>query len=329
MDAISTLAAPEARLDHGLIVIANDQADASSFASAALRLEGYDVVLTESGLETLQRVPEVMPDLLLVDLDLKDVDGIEICRRLRNDPATEQVLIVALVSAALMARRVAALDAGADDFIMLPFDQAELVARVRATLRRSRLLRDANPLTGMPGNVRVRKELTIRLEREAPFAMLHVDLDNFKAYNDRYGFSRGDEALRAIGEVVRSAAREHGGHESFVGHLGGDDFVVIADPEVAKPLAEAIIAGWDDRVRFLYDDTDLELGYVEVADRRRITRRYPISTVSIGIATNEKRTFASPVQVSEVATAMKMVAKRDPSSSYAIDRRTEEEEISV
>lgn len=325
MDTGTATALDDSRLDHGLILLANDEAHSSEFAEATLRLEGYDVVRTDSGADTLRRVVEVAPDLVLVDMDLGDLDGIEICRRLRSDPATEQVLIVVLVSAALMQRRVAALDAGADDFIMLPFDQTELLARVRATLRRSRLLRDANPLTGMPGNVRVRKELSVRIGRGAPFAMLHVDLDNFKAFNDRYGFSRGDEALRVIGDIVRTCARTHGGPESFVGHLGGDDFVIVVDPGESRAVAQAVIGAWDERVRYLYDERDYELGYIEVADRRRITRRFPIAAVSIGIATNERRTFASPVEVAEVASSMKMVAKREGGSTFAVDRRTEDE----
>lgn len=316
-------------VDHGSILVAMTKPDTSRFAEATLRLEGYDVVLVGSGTEALERSLELMPDVIMLDLDLRNPDGVEICRRLRADAAAEHILIVVLASTLLTARRVEALDAGADDFIESPFDQVDLLARVRAVLRRSRLLRDASPLTGMPGNSRIRKELSIRIERDVPFAMLHVDLDHFKAFNDRYGLSRGDDALRLTGGIVRTCARTYGGLENFAGHLGGDDFVVIVSPEQSEAVAEAIIAEWDERAPGLYDEVDAERGYVEIADRRRILRRYPLAGVSIGIATTDRRRFESPVEVSEVASAMKMVAKKEIGSTYAIDRRSEGHETAV
>lgn len=317
------------RLDHGVILVANSDYNETGFIEAALRLEGYDMIASGDGAEVLERAVEVMPDVILLDLDLQNPSGMEICGQLRADSITEHILIVMLASRVLTARRVEALDAGADDFIESPFDQNELLARVRSVLRRSRLSRDASPLTGMPGNSRARRELVTRIERRLPFAMLHVDLDHFKAFNDRYGFSRGDEALRMAGEVVRTCARSHGGSESFAGHLGGDDFIVITSPEEAAATAEAIIAEWDDKAPGLYDMSDVERGFVEIADRRRVTRRYPLSGLSIGIATTDRRTFEAPVEVAEVASAMKMVAKKQNGSAYAIDRRAEEHGAAV
>jgi diguanylate cyclase (GGDEF)-like protein len=180
-------------------------------------------------------------------------------------------------------------------------------------------MRAVNPLTQLPGNIQVLEEVEKRVTAGLPFALMYVDLDNFKAFNDHYGFLRGDEVIKLLANLVEEAVRAHNG--GFVGHVGGDDFIALVDPHTSEQIADSIISAWDGKVRELYDPGDDEKGYIEVADRRSQMHMFPITTVSIGIASNIHRPIASHWEASEIATEMKQFAKREQASTYAIDRR--------
>ena len=225
-----------------------------------------------------------------------------------------------LTAKSLSADKVVGLTAGADDYMIKPFDPLELVARVKSTLKRAAEMRSVNPLTSLPGNVRVQEEVAERIDSGEKFALMYVDLDNFKPFNDHYGFLRGDEGIRLLARCATEAVQE-GDPGGFLGHVGGDDFVALVKPEVAEPAATAIINCWDAGVVGLYDPDDVARGYIEVSDRRNRMHRYPLMTVSVGIATNSQRPIESHWEAAEIATEMKQFAKRQRNSGYAIDRR--------
>jgi diguanylate cyclase (GGDEF)-like protein len=156
-----------------------------------------------------------------------------------------------------------------------------------------------------------------------PVAVAYADLDNFKSYNDRYGFLRGDEVISLFAQVLRRAALEAAGSEGFVGHIGGDDFVALMPPEAAERFAARVIADFDARIPSLYDPEDAVAGSIEVEDRQGQLRRFPIVSVSLGIASSARRSFTDHRGLVATATELKGVAKRDPGSSYAMDRRTD------
>ncbi|MGH2694926.1 MAG: GGDEF domain-containing response regulator [Actinomycetota bacterium] len=304
-----------------LILVADDDADIVRFVEVNLRLEGFDVATAFDGEQALHAAIEMLPDLIILDVMMPRLDGLEVCRRLRNEGRTKNISIIMLTAKSLPAEKVAGLTAGADDYIIKPFDPLELVARVKSALRRARDMRAINPLTQLPGNVQVQEEVVARVGSGTPFALIYIDLDNFKAFNDFYGFLRGDEAIKALARCVTEAVQRHQEHERFVGHVGGDDFIAIVDPSVAETVAKDTIARWDLEVRSLYDPEDLERGYIEVLDRQKHSHRYAVMTVSIGVASNAHRPIDSHWEASEIATEMKHYAKRDEKSAYAIDRR--------
>lgn len=304
------------------ILIADDDPDILRFVEVNLAIEGFDLVTAGDGEEAVAKAFEQTPDLVLLDVMMPKLDGFEVCRRLREDARTANLSIIMLTAKSLSADKVMGLAAGADDYILKPFDPIELVARVKATLRRAREMRDVQPLTALPGNVAIMHELQRRLNDKAPFALLHIDLDNFKAFNDHYGFVRGDVAIKTVATIIRSSTA--GIENTFVGHIGGDDFALICAPESAEQIAKEIIRQFDEQIPDLYDPEDVQRGYIRVTDRRDDERAFPIMTISIGIASTGHRNIESHVQASEIAVEMKQFAKRDSRSSYAVDRRAGE-----
>ncbi|HEX2296179.1 MAG TPA: response regulator [Actinomycetota bacterium] len=308
-----------------LVLVADDDQDIVRFVEVNLRLEGYEVATASDGEQALQGAYDLMPDLVLLDVMMPKIDGFEVCQRLRGDARTKHMSVIMLTAKSLSADKVVGLTAGADDYMIKPFDPMELVARVKSALRRSREMRAVNPLTQLPGNVQVQEEVAKRVSLGAPFALMYVDLDNFKAFNDYYGFLRGDEAIKLLTKCAAGALAKHGGPGCFLGHVGGDDFVAITTPDVAELAAKEIIECWDDKISELYDPDDLERGFIEVKDRQDQMHRFPPTTVSIGIATNTRRPIGSHWEASEIAAEMKQFAKREPRSSYAIDRRRDDD----
>lgn len=304
-----------------IVLVADDDEDIVRFVEVNLRLEGFEVITASDGEQALDMATESLPDLILLDVMMPRLDGFEVCQRLRQDGRTKNISVIMLTAKSLSADKVVGLTAGADDYIIKPFDPIELVARVRSSLRRSRDMRATNPLTQLPGNVQVGEEATGRIEAGGPFGLMYVDLDNFKAFNDYYGFLRGDEAIKLIARCLREALDAHPSEANFLGHVGGDDFVVMVSPELTEPVAKDICERWDGAAPELYENEDVERGHIEVTDRRNQVHRFPIMTVSIGISTNTLRGIESQWQAAEIATEMKQFAKQDEGSSFAVDRR--------
>jgi GGDEF domain-containing protein len=228
--------------------------------------------------------------------------------------------VIMLTAKTMTADRVLGLTAGADDYIIKPFDTLELVARVRSTLRRNAEARAVSPLTSLPGNVRIEEEIAGRVASGKPFAVAYLDLDNFKAYNDAHGFLRGDAVIRLLATGLRRAVLGVD-PPAFIGHVGGDDFVLVCHPDQVEELSRLAVEYFDDEVPALHDDDDVARGFLEVLDRQGVMRQYPLVSVSVGVATSERRQFDDYREVVLVATEMKGVAKGVVGSTIAVDRR--------
>jgi GGDEF domain-containing protein len=181
--------------------------------------------------------------------------------------------------------------------------------------------KEANPLTGLPGNTQISLELQRRLVSESEFCLMYVDIDNFKAYNDKYGFSRGDEALLYTRDRLLEVARELTLPKVFIGHQGGDDFVVLCDYRNWEPYAAAFIAAFDGGVSRFYSKTDAQNGYVQSVDRLGRDQRFPLMSVSVAVATNHHRAFSHPAEMIQVVTEVKSYLKKRDGSMYKIDTR--------
>jgi diguanylate cyclase (GGDEF)-like protein len=308
------------------ILIADDEVTVRQLLELVLAGQGYEVMLAANGDQLVRLAQERVPDLVLVDLMMPHLDGYEAIRQLRNDTRTAHLPMLILTAKSTPDDVVIGFETGADDYITKPFNIPELLARIKGHLRRAAQQPVRNPLTGLAGNVLLTEELKYRLKRPEPFAYLYVDLDNFKAFNDTYGPARGDRVIKLLAEVLTEAVQVHGTGTDFIGHIGGDDFAVLTSPDVLDELCQYVIQIFDQRVRTLYDPADLDRGYLQGTDRQGVPRRFPIISLSIGVATNRHRTFADHEELSRVAAEMKQFAKQDPGSSFAVDVRSKREE---
>jgi diguanylate cyclase (GGDEF)-like protein len=304
------------------ILVVDDDPDIARFIEVNLRTQGYEVGMASDGVEALERATADRPDLALIDVMMPRMDGFEVVERLRANPRTSNMSIILLTAKALTADKVLGITKGADDYIIKPFDPIELMARVKGTLRRAQEMRAESPLTGLPGNIRILDFLGHLVSTEQPFALLYADLDNFKAYNDHYGFLRGDDALRFAARSIQETALEVGGDDVFVGHLGGDDFVVICPPESAEGLCKEMLERTARDFSSLYEEEDRRRGYIEVENRQQQVERFPLLSISIGVATTSRRKFTHPSEAVAVATELKEYAKRAEGPSWAVDRRS-------
>lgn len=305
-----------------VVLVVDDDFDIARYLELNLSLEGFTVHVAHDGDEALAIAHSVRPAVVLLDVMMPGMDGYEVCRQLRAAVGTSQCAILMLTAKTMSADRVVGLTAGADDFIAKPFDPPELVARVRSSLRRARQLRDVSPLTGLPGNSEITRRAEALASAEAPcFALVHADLDSFKAYNDRYGFLRGDEAIRRAAEVIGDAIAAVPSELAFLGHVGGDDFVLLTDPGSVEQLCREVIERFDLMAPLLYDPEDAARGWIEVKDRQRQHRRFDLMTISLGVASTARRAIHSVAEASTIATEMKAAAKAQTGSAYRIDQR--------
>jgi diguanylate cyclase (GGDEF)-like protein len=302
------------------ILVVDDDPDIARFVEVNLRSAGYDVSVAGDGEEALERAADLRPDLVLLDVMMPRLDGFEVAQRLRKNPQTANTSIIMLTAKALSSDKVTGLQSGADDYIIKPFDPIELLARVKGTLRRAKEMRNLSPLTGLPGNIRIQEEIERQVREHHPFAVLYLDLDNFKTYNDKYGFVRGDRLIQGTARMLQDAVMAYD-QDGFVGHVGGDDFVAVVLPDTAEDVAKRVCERFDQDRSLYYEDEDLERGFVRMEDRKGVEQDIPLVSVSIGIATTSKRAFAHYGEAVAVATEMKQFAKRDGGSSYAVDRR--------
>ena len=224
------------------ILIVDDDPDIRDILKLTLSEENYDVLEAGDGEEALRLINTKSPALVLLDYKIPKIDGREVCRRVKNDLLLRHLPIIMLTAKGDIDDKVGGIDAGTDDYIVKPFEPKELLARIRMILRRTERDLEANPLTHLPGNVSILNELARRLDSKSLFGVCYIDLDKFKAYNDKYGFEHGDEVIRETARILIRTIHQFGNPDDFIGHIGGDDFFIITSPDKAEDIAKKIIS---------------------------------------------------------------------------------------
>jgi diguanylate cyclase (GGDEF)-like protein len=312
-------AVEESPFTHLVLVVEDDPLVVRMLCSM-LEVEGFATLVAETGEAAVEYALREVPHLVLLDLMLPRMDGLEVARQLRANVKTAHIPVVMLSARHDTADKVRAFDTRVDDYLTKPFNTEELLARIRTQLRHveQNLL---SPLTGLPSGLQVERAISQQLRETAPWAILYLDLDHFKAYNDVYGFLRGNDLIRLTGQTAIDTVRELGRLTDFVGHIGGDDFVVITAPERIDPLCQELIRRFDARSQTLYTDDDQQRGVLLARDRQGQERSFPLVTLSIGVVTNLHRPLTSVEEVSRIAAEVKRKAKECGGSGYFVDRR--------
>jgi len=315
------------------IFIVDDEDQDLKIHAATLKAQGYEVIMAGSGEEALLLVEADVPDLFLIAAKMKGMDGFSLCERLKEDARLINVPVIFVTADPSSEDIDRGYSAGGVDYIRKPCHLSEFLARVRAHIRLYQLLQevarlediaiDANPLTHLPGNNTIVTVIQEAIDQKLDTTVLYADLDNFKAYNDYYGFSDGDDLLLFTAETLQTAIRTVCDGEAFLGHVGGDDFVMMVKSEQAEELAAEIIQQFDRGAPAFYRDEDAERGYIEATDRQGRPVRYPLAALSMGGVRLRGHAFSRYLEVASVCAEVKHQAKAIEGSNLFMDRRGE------
>ena len=306
------------------VLIADDEPEVRNVVRRVLSRHGYDPVVASDGREALSMARVRKPGLILLDVNMPGLDGFAVCKELREEPSTRLIPILMLTARMSTDDKVTGLGLGADDYLTKPFDMPELLARIDTLLRRNHRMVSANPLTRLPGGPAIQEEIESRIGSGEKFGAAYIDIDNFKAYKDAYGYHQGDEVIKWTSRIIQEEASQ-GGSKRFLGHIGGDDFILVADAASMKDLCGRIADRFDREIKAWYNWSDNFRGYVQAKDRRGGLRKFPLARLSIAVSTNEKRPLTHYAQVAQITSELKGFVKgraEKNKSAVAFDRRT-------
>jgi diguanylate cyclase (GGDEF)-like protein len=259
------------------------------------------------------------PDFLVLDVSADWDANVRILNDLKSDPIFGNMSVLAVFPDDLELPSWRELLA--DDYIRRSMVESELLKRIELSLFRAERIVQINPLTRLPGNITITRQIQSRLDRGEKFAVAYADIDFFKPFNDRYGFGRGDEVLKMVGRLILNMVKEQQPQGSFVGHVGGDDFVYIMEIEIIEDTSSRIADYFDKMVGTFYDAQDREQKIIQSVDRAGNERAFPLMTISIGITHNKHRAFSHYSEISQVTSEMKHVSKNVEGSNVQMDRR--------
>lgn len=294
--------------------------------------DDYHIVTAKNSKELFRQVNKNQIDMLILETSLPDGDGFEICRKLKENPETAELPVVFLTSLDQVAAEERGFTSGAVEYIVKPFNAPTVKARIKNQLKLSsaiaelqklnRLALDANPNTGLPGNTCIHCELQRLVDSDnRDSAVIYADLDHFKIYNDCYGFAKGDEVITFTANVIRVALQSQGCGDAFLGHIGGDDFVLILPSEKLMPVAEEIIDRIERGIAEFYNAEDYARGSVLAVDRLGIQCEHPLVSLSMGAIDLSKHQVSSFLEIVDICTETKKLSKQRPGSNIVVDQR--------
>ena len=262
-----------------------------------------------------------IPSIIIINEDAIEVDVLELCKRIRRDEDNSITPIIVVSSETERNHRIEILKESVEYYIKKPVNAQYLYYTIKNLSRLLTINRRISPLTGLPGNVQIHAELKKRISNHEEFSVLYLDLDNFKAYNDVYGFLKGDEIIKFTADTIIRCIHSNITDNAFIGHIGGDDFIAIVPILHCEKLCEYIIANFDVEVTKFFTEDDNEKGYIEVANRKGIIEQFPLTSISIGVVEADKDRFSNMLEIGEIGAQVKHAAKSVMGSSYAIDKR--------
>lgn len=304
------------------ILIIDDDLALCELLEDFLTEKGYRVITANGGNAGFQKAKDEEPQLIVLDVDMPDITGYEVCKKIRDVSYLQHTPIIMLTGRRGQKSELNGFQSGADDYITKPFKAKGLLARIETAIGRSTRQLEANALTHLPGNQAIFNEIEERIRDGRKFSVIYMDLNNFKAFNDRYGFIKGDEAIRLTADLMTESVEASGLPDAFLGHVGGDDFVAIVGSFDIEPLCEEIIRKFDAQIINLYEAQDREAGRIITTDRKGARAEFPIMGLAIAVVTNKLKPFSHPGEVALLAGDLKRVVKAKAESSFVVDRRS-------
>jgi len=291
------------------ILIVDDDPDLRVVICMSLEGVNCEILEAGDGREGLALAFTERPDLILLDREMPVMGGLEMLGRLRSNVLTRHIPVIMVTSLGQIEERVEGLREGSDDYVVKPFEPEELKARVQGQLRRARGVLTVDPLTKLPGNMALREDLTRRMEEGEEFSYAYLDLNHFKAYVDHCGFERASLVIQNMGRLAYNTLVDDGAPEDFIGHIGGDDFMLLASPERIGPLCQTILDGFDSRVPGWYDEEDAARGWIEGVDRYGTARRFPLVSLAAAVIDVRPGDFRDLEELGEFASRCKAAVK--------------------
>ena len=283
---------------------------------------GYEVFFETFSVPDISKIVKISPDVIVVDLPAETSGRLDMCDMLKQDFATAYVPVLILTDKKHLRQQMLDLKLGVDDYLIKPPDPLELRMRIEMAVKRSQHSFYANPLTGLPGGIVIEKTLKTCVETDKPFVAGHVDIDNFKSFNDKYGYLKGDRVIMQTAYMLNSLVRNLGNRDDFVGHIGGDDFVIVTTPEKYNKICQDFICMFDTITPFHYSPDDREAGHITAKDRANQIRKIPLMSVTIALVMkNSPDEIGSILELNERIAEVKQYLKKIPGSKYLADRR--------
>ncbi|MDD5018854.1 MAG: diguanylate cyclase [Candidatus Omnitrophica bacterium] len=302
-----------------LLVIEDQNLD--KILSYLLKAWNYDVVVCPDGTRALSVATQQYPDLIIIDAHLTKTDGLKLCKILKHDFITSYIPIIILIEKRQLRRNLLDIEQGVDDFLIKPPDPIDLEIRIALSLRSAAHQFHANALTKLPGNKSIEKLVKSHIETDKSFSFAYVDINNFKSFNDKYGYIAGDQVILQTAKILTSAVKKFGNTDDFVGHVGGDDFVYVTTPQREEIIAQECITEFNRLIPLHYTAQDRQNGHIKAKDRSGHLSNIPLMGLSIAIVNNRNFTVASIFQLIEVAFEIKNFLKKHHASNYLVNRR--------
>lgn len=306
------------------ILVADTDPSILKLIHARLAVRGYEVIEKETAEEVMQYLEDENADLLLISTDIDKHGSGGLITKIREKPHLSSVPVIMMTSADHLADLVVCLERGYDDFLIKPFDSLVLQLRIALNIRRTMEKVNANALTHLPGNHAIDKVVAQKISAGEHFSVLYIDINQFKSFNDRYGFEKGDDVLRHTARILRGTVPKvvkHG--DGFIGHIGGDDFIVVVHPEDEEPFARAFIEEFDRIIVTYYNDEDRKRAGIRVKNRRGKWEDFPLMSCSVAACSTLSKPYKSLGEIAQDAAQVKSFLKSQPGSAYLRDRRGE------
>jgi diguanylate cyclase (GGDEF)-like protein len=300
------------------IVIISQDVVLTNFAISRFH-HRFNVAVFNGITSALDYIYNTIPNLIIADLDMTGTTTVSILNNLKEDPLFNTLPVLAVLPDGASLSELEHVIV--EDYIFKGQLEKEFIARVQLSMDRSERVVEINPLTRLPGNIAINRQMEDRLHNNAAFAIAYADLDYFKPFNDKYGFSRGDEVIKFTGRIILNIVKNSQPQGSFIGHIGGDDFIFMMDTEFIEKTAREIIDSFDRLIPTFYDDDDRQSGFITSIDRQGKTREFPMMGISIGITGTQCKAFSHYGELTEVASEMKKYAKEIKGSNYKMDLR--------